>query len=80
MNGNFWPTGHVPGVSQEMAIGIGRTKRELPLGQPKPLGKNFTIDASILGWQHECEASSRLLLHCSDSAIWSVATHGTSVT
>ena len=62
-----------------MAVGIGRTERELPDWEPKSIGEQTGILLGLLGWKHQRDTVGNLLLHGFHSGSGGVPGHRSGV-
>ena len=56
MNDNLLATGDVPGIADDVAVGVGGGQGELPLFNTESIGQSLSRNCCILGWKHQGDA------------------------
>ena len=67
--------GQVPGVADRVPVGVRGRQRELPVGQPEPLGQPRRHRDRVLGRQHRRDPAARAAGHGLDGRRGGVAHH-----
>ena len=62
MNQNLLTPGDVPGVANDVAVGIGCSQSELPLLNAESIGQGLSCDCRIFGGKHQGDALFKLVL------------------